>query len=313
MSNRIDQTRRAAEVTGRAYAEQCVTAVFELLRPAIESLLPAYPAKARLVMDKDHDDDGDTRILLLAVRGDGDDLLWFHDSCYQQHPDALAAANRKTLDLDDDLLEQVHELLQIAYDQPGRYLGPAEADDRQGLRPLYRSWNILSVEEPHHSATSAPTVLIEGTDGDEYRFTLYVDDNVIIHVDDVPLVGVISDAGPGWWPGGEGDDWQPLLLGTKVIERGLRVLGISETQFSGISERLHLPPGHFGTFRGGPDGLCAVNLSDRSWSCGDRFDAALAYVEELGLAYDLTVETRYERRPQTPPARTPGHEEAGRP
>jgi hypothetical protein len=84
-----------------------------------------------------------------------------------------------------------------------------------------------------------------------------------------------------------------------MTSRRLHVLAMSEAQFHGISHRLHLPPAHLGRFKGTQGELRAVTLDDGPWSCGDLFDAAVAYVQEQGLAYTLIVETTYESRPTT--------------
>jgi hypothetical protein len=69
---------------------------------------------------------------------------------------------------------------------------------------------------------------------DVYRFSLSRDDAVLVHVNGMPLVGVLGDDGPGWWPDGDGQDWQPLTPGTAVTSRRLHVLAMSEAQFHGM-------------------------------------------------------------------------------
>lgn len=287
---RIEQARHAAEATGRAYARENVAGAFELIRRPL-------PAATSLLVNRDSDEDGDTLILLLAVRGSDNRLLWCHDE-YDHHPDADALPDDMEPDAYGDLIAEAEELLRAAYDQPGLPFAPADNDAYRGLSD-HRGWNLLEIHLPAADGNSdlACSVMIEGTDDDAYRFSVTADDTVVMYVDGLPCVGVIGDSGVGWWPDREGDGWQPLTPGAKVSDRTLHVHDMSETQFYGISKRLRLPLGHFGQFKGDQGELRNITLDCGPWSCGELFDAALFYVQELGLAYDLIVETKYESRP----------------
>jgi hypothetical protein len=106
-------------------------------------------------------------------------------------------------------------------------------------------------------------VVVEGPADDVYRFALSRDDSVLMYVDGMPLVGVLGDGGAGWWPDGDGQDWQPLTPGTAMTSRRLHVLAMSEAQFHGISHRLHLTSAHLGRFKGAQGKLRAV-----TWTTG---------------------------------------------
>jgi hypothetical protein len=237
---------------------------------------------------------GDTLLVLVAVRLADETLAWSLD-VYAHHPQVLG--RRTELDLDGDVRAEVEELLRTGYDLPARSsFDPADTGDYEGL-PRWRSWTLLTVTMPVAAHRAERVVVIEGPADDVYRFPLSRDDSVLMHVDGVPLVGVLGDAGAGWWPDGDGQDWQPLTPGTAVTSRLLHVFALSESQFHGISHRLRLPPAHLGRFTGTQGELRTVTLDDGPWSCGDLFDAAVAYVHEQGLAYILIVETTYESRP----------------
>ena len=139
LATTFEQARLAATEAGLAYARQCVARAFELIRRT-------HPAAATLVADQDLDDDGDTTMLLLAVRGGHGDLLWFHQGNYSRHPDAVAADGSPDLDL--DVVAEVEDLLRIAYGQPGDpVLDPADVDDYQGLWHG-SSWSLLTAQMP---------------------------------------------------------------------------------------------------------------------------------------------------------------------
>jgi hypothetical protein len=284
---RVAQARRAVEACSRLYAEECVSAAFDLIRQT-------YPAAATLLVNTDHDDDGDTLMVLVAVRLVDETLAWTLD-VYAHHPHAQG--RRTELDLDGDVRADVEELLRTGYDLPTRSsFDPAGTGDYEGL-PQQRSWTLLTVTVPAAAHGAERFVVVEGPTDDVYRFGLNRDDSVLMYVDGMPLVGVLGDDGAGWWPDGDGQDWHPLTPGTAVTSRRLHVLSMSEAQFHGVSHRLRLPTAHLGRFTGAQGELRAVTLDDGPWSCGDLFDAAVAYVQEQGLAYNLIVETTYESRP----------------
>ncbi|MBG0568791.1 hypothetical protein [Actinoplanes aureus] len=93
---------------------------------------------------------------------------------------------------------------------------------------------------------------MNGPNGDRHQFSLAGEDAITVEVDGIPLFAVIGDSGPGWWPDGNGEQWQPLTAGATVTERTLHVHGISEQQYYGISTRLNLPRAQFGRFKGTP-------------------------------------------------------------